>query len=198
MPERLPFPIKKYAIIYADPPWKYENEKTGGSMKSSAIDKYPVLSIKEIKNLPIDSISEKDCCLFMWGTIPLLPEAIETIESWGFTYKTALIWRKTYNGLYGMGFWFRGQVEMLFLGVKGDVKAFHLQISNFYQSSVVNTEHSQKPDKFYEIIEKTGLKPRIELFARNHREGWDVWGNEAPEEITTYPKRRSSIDRWIK
>lgn len=174
---------KKYQLIYADPPWSYRNKRTGGSMNSGAISKYPTMSIEEIKNMPIGDIVNKDCALFIWATTPLLPEAFEVITAWGFHYKTSLYWCKTMS--LGMGYWYRGQVEMLLLGIKGEVKAFRIQKPNFIQTKV--REHSRKPDEFYELIEMTGLKPRIELFARNKREGWDCWGNEVESDIDLIP-----------
>ena len=81
----------------------------------------------------------------------------------------------------GMGYWYRGQVEMLLMGVRGKVKAFRIQKPNFIQTKV--REHSQKPDEFYELIEATGLEPKIELFARQKRQGWDIWGNELANDI---------------
>ena len=82
---------------------------------------------------------------------------------------------------WGMGFWYRGQVEVLLLGVKGKLKAFRIQKANFVEAKV--RKHSQKPDEFYELIEATGLGPKIELFARNKRDGWDCWGNEVESDI---------------
>lgn len=168
------FPNKKYQIIYADPPWSYRNKKTGGSMKSGSAVKYPTMSIEEIKALPVGDISESDCALFLWATVPLLPEALEVMKAWGFKYKTSLFWRKIMS--LGMGFWYRGQVEMLLLGIRGKVRAFRIQKANIIQTKT--RRHSQKPDEFRALIEATDLSPRIELFARERIFGWDSWGNE--------------------
>ena len=101
----VPFPDKKYKIIYADPPWSYENKKVLGSYNSDggAENHYSTMDLEDICNLPINSISEKDSVLFLWGTVPMLPEAFQVMERWGFKYKTCLFWHKTnhYNG------WFR-------------------------------------------------------------------------------------------
>lgn len=171
--------MKKYQIIYADPPWRYENTRTGGSMKSGASHKYPCMTLDDIKAFPIQKIAHKNSVLFLWATVPLLPEAIEVLSAWGYKYKTALFWRKIMS--LGMGFWFRGQVEMLLLGVRGKVKAFRIQETNFVQAKV--GKHSQKPNEFRTLIEKINLAPRIELFAREKTEGWDVWGNEVESDI---------------
>lgn len=138
------------------------------------------MPLEEICNLPIEMISDKNCVLFLWATTPLLPEAFEVMKSWGFNYKTAVFWRKIMS--LGMGFWFRGQVEVLLVGIKGNIKAFRLQKANFIQSKV--GKHSEKPFKIYRLLEliseKFNLSPKIELFARHRREGWDAWGNELP------------------
>lgn len=165
---------KKYQILYVDPPWSYRNKKTGGSMKSGAEAKYKTLPLDEICNLNIKSIADKNCVLFLWATVPLLPEAFETMKAWGFKYKTTIFWRKIRS--LGLGFWFRGQVEVLLLGIRGKVKAFRIQKANFIQTK--SLKHSHKPKEFRELIEMCGLKPRIELFATEKVEGWDAIGYE--------------------
>ena len=171
--------MKKYKIIYADPPWSYRNKKTGGSMKSGSMAKYHTMSLDEIKSLPIQKIANKDSVLFLWATTPLLPEAFEVMKAWGYQYKTAIYWRKLMS--LGMGFWFRGQVEVLLMGIKGKVKAFRIQKPNFIQTKV--GPHSQKPIDFRCLIDLAGLSPKIELFARKKTRGWDVWGNEVKSDI---------------
>jgi len=171
-------PSKKYNVIVADPPWQYRNKKTGGSMKSGSDAKYPTMSLDEICVLKIPNICEKDCVLFLWGTTPLADYAIDVMKAWGFDYKTKIYWRKVMS--LGMGYWFRGQVEECLVGVRGNVKAFRCQKPNFIQSKARN--HSQKPEEFFGLIEPVldqySLNSRIELFAREKREGWDCWGNE--------------------
>jgi N6-adenosine-specific RNA methylase IME4 len=172
--------MKKYQIIYADPPWSYKNKNTGGSMKSGAIAKYPTMTINEICDLPIADIADKNSVLFLWATVPLMPEAFKVMEAWGYKYKTMLTWRKIMS--LGMGFWFRGQTEHLLMGVKGKVKAFRIQKANFIQCKAGT--HSTKPVEFRSLIDMTELSPKIELFARSEHEGWDVWGNEVESDIT--------------
>jgi len=135
--------------------------------------------MEEIAKLEVQKISDRNCVLFLWVTVPLLPSGLKIMELWGFEYKTSLFWRKIMS--LGMGFWFRGQVEILIMGLKGKLKAFRIQRANFIESKV--QRHSQKPDGFYELIEMTGLNPKIELFARKKRLGWDVWGNEVESNI---------------
>jgi len=173
----IPFPNKKYRVIYADPPWAYRNIKTGGSLKSGAAQKYPTMELQEICSLPVKDISEDDSCLFLWATVPLLPEGLEVMRAWEFKYKTSVFWRKIMS--LGLGYWFRGQVEICLIGIRGKIKPFRLQISNFIQSKA--EMHSKKPTVMYSIIESTGLEPKIELFARERRTGWDAWGLEVPD-----------------
>ena len=167
-------PNKKYRLILADPAWKYNNVRTGGSMNSGAAHHYNTMSMSELFALDIPSISEKDSVLFLWVTVPLLPEGIDLLKHWGFKYKTAIFWRKIMS--LGMGFWFRGQVEVCLLGVRGKVKAFRSQRINIIESKV--RRHSQKPEEMYELIESLGIDSKIELFAREKRSGWDSWGDE--------------------
>ena len=169
----------KFKTILADPPWQYKNKRTGGSLKSGAAQKYPVISLEKLKAFPINELADKDCILWLWATVPLLPEALEVMKAWGFKYKTTIFWRKIMS--LGMGFWFRGQVEMLLLGIKGKIKAFRCQKTNFLQTKV--RAHSEKPIEIYEWIEPVSPKPRLELFARRKRIGWYCWGNEIESDI---------------
>jgi len=174
---------KKYKVVYADPPWKYDFEI---SRWKKLTDNYEVMELEDIKKLPVERIVDnKGCVLFLWATAPKLREALEVMDAWGFEYKTHCIWHKVRND--GLGYWFRGQHELLLVGVKGKYKVPN---NKDIISSVIfhkKTKHSKKPIKFYRIIEQMlGDVPRIELFAREHFEGWDVWGNEIPNTIQKY------------
>lgn len=174
----IPFESIKYNIIYADPPWKYDNQNTGGTMKSGSKDKYPVMSLQDIRDIPIKKIADKNSVLFLWATVPMLLEALDVMKHWGYKYKTKITWHKT--GRNGLGFWFRGEVEELLLGVRGSVKAFRCQEPNHVTHKVL--KHSEKPDVFRKKIERATVNmpnPRkIELFARNIMDGWRCVGNE--------------------
>jgi N6-adenosine-specific RNA methylase IME4 len=179
----IPFPDKTFKLIYADPAWRYDSVKIGGSMKSGASQKYPTMTLTEICNLPVSKISDpKGSVLFLWVTTPLKYEIATSglLESWKFDYKTTVYWRKLMS--QGMGYWFRGQVEECWLCTRGKVKPFGLQIPNFIQTQI--EDHSKKPKLMrqiaYDVSEKFDLKPRIELFSRDRHEGWTVWGNEVP------------------
>jgi len=195
--------MSRYNVVYADCPWTYENKKTGGTFESSAESKYTLMTNEDIMNMPIDELTQKNCILFLWVTVPLLPEGMETLKAWGFKYKTMVTWRKIMS--MGMGYWFRGQCEHLLVGVKGNVKAFRQQKANFYESNEFELDecyqsktgkHSQKPHYFRELI-STAVQvsfdnpKKVELFARSRDglfpdyeyEGWDVFGNQVNNSI---------------
>lgn len=148
-------------------------------MKSGSAAKYPTLTTDELCKLDVPSITARSCALFLWATVPLLDEAFEVMRAWGFKYKTSLFWIK--SGRLGLGFWFRGDAEVLLLGIKGDVAAFRFPISNVHTEKP--REHSHKPDYYYRLLEKTHLEPRIELFAAHKRSGWHSWGLEVESDI---------------
>ena len=178
------WPTKKYNVIYADPPWSYSFKEptaskggSNGSGYSAGVDYYyKTMDLADIQNLPINDITEKDCVCFMWAVNPQLPEALDTMKMWGFTYKTTFTWHK--ERCKGMGYWFRGHTEFLLLGVKGHgIRAFRSLVHNIKILPV--EQHSKKPDWFRSLIEEvTPELTRIELFARQKTNGWDVWGNE--------------------
>jgi N6-adenosine-specific RNA methylase IME4 len=184
-------PSKKYGVIYADPEWRFEvySQKTG--MDRSAENHYPTSPTDEICARPVSDIAADDCVLFLCATAPMLPDALRVMEAWGFKYKSQLIWRKDH---VGTGYWFRNGHELLLVGTRGKVPA---PAPGTQFDSVINapkSEHSEKPDRFYEIIEAYFPNlPKIELNARRARAGWDRWGNEAPEadplDIPHYLKR---------
>jgi len=177
----IPFPDKKYQVIYADPAWRYIDTSTNGA----AEDHYPTMATKDICALPIPAISEDNAVLFLWATYPLMPEALQVISSWGFKYKTAaFVWiKKTDGGRYcqGTGFYSRANSEVCLLATKGNV----LKIKDHNVNQIVETTrsiHSRKPNEVRERIERLfGNTSRIELFARQRIEGWDCWGDQIPD-----------------
>lgn len=176
----LPFPDKKYNIIYADPAWSYRDKALQGNR--GACCKYPVMTQQEIKSLPVKNISDKNCVLFLWCTMPKLNEVFEIINNWGFVYKTcAFTWIKRYTNVdkifRGMGSWTRANAELCLLATKGKPKRYSASVSSVIYSKI--EQHSKKPDETRDrIVQLCGDLPRIELFARQKTEGWDVWGDE--------------------
>ena len=179
----------KYQIIYADPPWSYQN---GGVPQGGVDTQYKTMSLAEIKALPIADISADTSVLLLWATFPQLQEALEVIKAWGFQYKTlGFSWLKTNKDgspFFGIGYYAKSNQEVCLLGVKG--KAHSLVKSNSVSSfvSTGRTKHSEKPQIFRDkIVELFGDIPRIELFAREKTAGWDVWGNEVESDISLAP-----------
>ena len=179
--------MKKYQVIYADPPWHYKVWSKKGAGRSAEAH-YPTMSIDEIKALPVSQLADKDCALFLWITFPMLREAWSVMEAWGFTFKTAaFVWiklnRKADTVFTGMGYWTRANAELCLLATRGHPKR---QARNVHQVILTKIEeHSKKPDEARRRIEALmGDVPRIELFARQHPPGWDVWGNEVTNTIS--------------
>lgn len=173
---------KKFNIILMDPPWTYDDECHAG--KRGAIYKYPLMTMDELKNLPVDKIAADDCLLFLWVTFPKLDEIFESglMKSWGFKYKTnAFTWvKKTKKGagwFWGMGRWTRSNAELCFLAVRGKPKRVNADVHSVIVTPI--EEHSKKPHQTRErIVQLCGDLPRIEIFARQAAPGWASWGNE--------------------
>ncbi len=178
---------KRYSIIYADPAWSFNNKNTGGNMKSGADAHYPAMSVDDMCKLPINELADDDCVLFMWWVASQSKEAIKLVESWGFTIKTmtGFNWVKLTalgNLFFGMGFWTRAGSEMCLIATKGKPKRINAGVRSVVQSEIL--AHSRKPNIFRKkIIELMGDLPRIELFAREQNEGFDVWGNQVENSI---------------
>lgn len=174
---------QKYNIIYADPPWRYDNKKVQGGAEKH----YRTMAVEQICDLPVADICADDCTLFLWATFPQLPEALRVMDKWGFRYKTvAFVWlkqnRKSPGWFYGLGFWTRGNAEICLLGVKGRPKRQSASVHQFIISPL--EAHSKKPDEAREkIVELMGELPRVELFARQRVLGWEAWGNEVESTV---------------
>ena len=180
---------KKYNIIYADPPWEYNkrnntNTKFGGGIYSH----YDSMKIDDICKMEIPS--DDNCALFLWVTFPKLEYGMRVIKEWGFTYKTiGFNWVKTNKNntdpFFGVGYYTKSNTEVCLLGIKGKMKP----ISNKISSVVIHPRmaHSKKPDVVRDnIVELFGDVPRLEMFARQKTEGWDVFGNQVNDSVDLY------------
>jgi len=167
-----PTPQGKFSIIYADPPWEYEHPV---SLSREIENHYPTMELEKIKETKVPA--DDNAMLFLWIPAPLIEVGLEVMKAWGFSYRTGMVWVKD---KIGMGNYVGIKHEQLLIGTKG--KGIGMPLPENKPESVIfaeRTEHSKKPDIFYEIIEK--MYPnhsKIELFARNKREGWEAWGNE--------------------
>ena len=166
---------KEYDVIYADPPWKYNFSP---SKRLSVDNYYPTMKLEDIKNLPIKS--KKNSVLYLWATSAKLLEALEVMESWGFTYKTHMVWDKNCRG---MGYWSLGQHELLLIGTKGKFSppAPKYIVSSIYleKRPAANKLKSRKPSYFRDLITRAFYElDKIELFATENVDGWDCYGIE--------------------
>lgn len=162
---------KKYRVIYADPPWSY-NDKQDTSYHGGAVKHYPTMPLEEICALPIPA--EKDAVLFLWTTSPMLEDSFKVIKAWGFKYKSSFIWDKISTA---MGNYNSVRHEFLLICVRGNcVPDVPKRLDSVV--SIKRTTHSRKPDEFRQMIDTLyPVGERLEMFAREVHEGWDVWGN---------------------
>jgi N6-adenosine-specific RNA methylase IME4 len=176
---------QKYKVIYADPPWHYNDFRDCPSMGGGVEGHYNSMKTEDICNLPIKDLADENCLLFLWVTFPCLKDGFKVMESWGFKYSSiGFNWVKLNSDgtpFFGIGYYTKSNSELCLIGLKG--KASELVVSDKVSSVILSKrrEHSRKPDEARKrIIELCGDIPRIELFARERFEGWDVWGNEIP------------------
>lgn len=174
---------KKFDVIYADPPWSFNDKKTGGSMVSGSDQIYGSMTLDELKTLPVKDITNDDCLLVMWYVGAMPQEAIDLVSVWGFKLKSinGFVWNKlTKHGLpdFGMGHYTRAGSESAIIATKGKFKADSRGVRAV--RTEIKTHHSAKPPVFHDDIEKLAGdgKNMLELFARRPYPNWDVWGNE--------------------
>ena len=182
--------MEKYQIIYADPPYKYIQGKSMGTNFAGAADaQYECMPLKDILALPIHTIADDKCILFLWVTFPMLREGLRIVEAWGFEYKTvAFTWVKMNQNnmgmFFGVGYYTKSNAEICLLATKGNAHSLVKDNSISQMIMTPKMKHSRKPIECRDrIVQLTGDIPRIELFARQKVEGWDCWGNEVESDI---------------
>lgn len=171
---------QRYGVIYADPPWKWQPWGEEG-MAKAAENAYPTMTLEDIQTMPVAAIAHDDAVLFLWARNDMLPQALATMELWGFEYRSSIIWSKP---RMGTGYWVRTSHEQLLIGVRGNVPA---PAPGKQVASVIEApmgRHSEKPEEFARIIESYyPVLARVELFHRDNgkgaRPGWTFWGNQA-------------------
>lgn len=172
----MPLPQGPFDTILADPAWSYNNSGAQGS----AAKQYETMSVEEICAMPVQEVAADNAVLLLWATAPLLPDAMRVIKAWGFTYKTKIVWHKN---TFGPGFWVRAKAEDVLIATRGKPP-----IPTDAPPGVVcmkNEGHSKKPRAMYPIYERLGGGRRLELFARQRREGWVPWGNQLSSTVET-------------
>lgn len=181
--------MRRYNIIYADPPWQHSSFQ--GNLKKAKNNgiwaltnyHYPTMSFSDIKNYPVSKIADDDCVLFLWATFPMMQQALDVVDAWGFSYRTvAFVWvKQNKNGTkikpYGLGHYTLSNAEIVLFGKKGKFKRKAKNVPQILLSPV--TKHSEKPDEIRKrITQLCGDLPRIELFARKRVRGWSAKGNQ--------------------
>lgn len=175
----------RFGTILADPPWQFQNRTGKMAPEHRRLSRYSTMTMKEIVELPVQLLAAEKSHLYLWVPNALLADGLAVMKAWGFEYKSNLVWHKIRkdggSDGRGVGFYFRNVTELILFGVRGKnvrtLQPGRRQV-NFLASR--KREHSRKPDELYDIIEECSWGPYLELFARTKREGWTVWGNEAP------------------
>jgi len=188
--------IIKYRVILADPPWQYSNRGVNGAAEKH----YSTLNLTQLKLLPVERWADDSSVLALWCTNPMLPEGLQVIEAWGFQYVTKLPWIK-FTGdprfdadgniiegdlAWGTGWWARGVSEDILIAKRGNIRPPQEVTRGLLGLMSRRLRHSQKPSTIYDFLEKGWAGPYLELFARERRPGWDVWGNEVESTIDLF------------
>lgn len=167
-------PTGRFGAILADPAWSFRSYGGQDLAPTQGVQPYPVMSLDDIKALPIASLAAKDCLLFMWTVSHLQAASFDVAEAWGFKpVSLAFIWDK---GRMGMGYWTRQEAEVCHLFKRGKPRRIGKGVRQMIRAP--RREHSRKPDEQYGRIEQLVDGPYLEIFARQRRQGWESWGNE--------------------
>ncbi|MBB4267712.1 MT-A70 family methyltransferase [Roseospira visakhapatnamensis] len=170
-----------YRCIVADPPWRFAlySERTGAARSPQA--HYTCMDLNAIKALPVGQLAAGDCLLCLWATAPMLPQALEVMAAWGFTFKTMGVWAKQSKRgdkqAFGTGYILRSAAEPYLIGTVGRVRVLSHSVRNCIQAPI--REHSRKPAEIYRDLEALTDGTRADLFSRESRPGWDSWGQQA-------------------
>ena len=195
--------VGKFGTILADPPWEFKNKTGKIAPQYKKTNRYNTLSLEDIKSLPIERVSSKRSHLYLWVPNAFIKEGLEVMESWGFKYKTNIVWTKIRKDEgpdgRGVGFYFRNTTELVLFGVRGN--NVRTRKPGRTQVNIIRTrkrEHSRKPDELYEIIEKCSWGPFLELFARGKRKKWTNWGNQSKKYTISWNTYKNNSKAKIK
>jgi N6-adenosine-specific RNA methylase IME4 len=176
----------KFSTILADPPWQFTNRTGKVAPEHRRLNRYDTMGLAELLALPVQEVAADTAHLYLWVPNALLPEGLAVLSSWGFQYKSNIIWHKLRkdggSDGRGVGFYFRNVTEVLLFGVRG--KNARTLSPGRTQVNYIGTrkrEHSRKPDEQYALIESCSPGPYLEMFARGQRAGWTTWGHQASE-----------------
>ena len=174
--------MTQYLTILADPPWQLslsgQRKRAKEGRKPTALP-YPTMSAEQIQALPVGDLAQDGCHLWLWTTNQHLESGFAVMRAWGFKYLAPIHWIKP----TGQGNWFIHRTQTLLFGYRSRC-VFPL---GRYKPNVFTSgdpvRHSQKPEESYRLIEAVSPSPRLELFARMRRAGWDAWGNEVQSDV---------------
>ncbi len=173
-----------FHTILADPPWQFQNRTGKVAPEHKRLNRYETMDLESIKSLPVSQVTMNTAHLYLWVPNALLPEGLEVMKAWGFSYKTNIIWEKVRKDGNpdgrGVGFYFRNVTEVLLFGTKGsNARTLDPGRSQVNLIRTQKREHSRKPDEIFSLIQSCSPGPYLELFARGVRQGWTLWGNQA-------------------
>lgn len=196
---------RKFATIMADPPWQFTNRTGKVAPEHKRLNRYGTMDLDAIKALPVAKACAPTAHLYMWVPNALLPEGIEVLRAWGFTYKSNIVWHKIRkdggSDGRGVGFYFRNVTELILFGTRGkNARTLDPGRSQVNYISSRKREHSRKPDEQYPLIESCSPGPYLEMFGRGVRKGWATWGNQADDAYEPTWKtygHNSATDRLI-
>lgn len=175
---------RRFGTVLADPPWRFTNRTGKVAPEHRRLSRYGTLSLKDIAALPVADYVDEPAHCYLWVPNALLPEGLRVLTSWGFQYKTNLIWHKIRkdggSDGRGVGFYFRNVTEIILFGVRGkEARTLPPGRSQVNLIASRKREHSRKPDEQYDLIERCSRGPYLELFGRGTRNNWTVWGDQA-------------------
>jgi N6-adenosine-specific RNA methylase IME4 len=177
---------RKFGTILADPPWQFQNRTGKVAPEHKRLSRYGTMTLDDICALPVADIADEPAHLYLWVPNALLPHGLQVMDAWGFRYISNIVWEKVRKDGEpdgrGVGFYFRNVTELLLFGVRG--KNARTLAPGRSQVNIIRSrkrEHSRKPDEQYKIIEDCSYTPRLEMFSRGKRRGWECWGNQADE-----------------
>jgi N6-adenosine-specific RNA methylase IME4 len=175
-------PCAAFGTVLADPPWRFANRTGKMAPEHRRLSRYTTMTLEDIKALPVAQLVQPASHLYLWVPNALILDGLEVMQSWGFTYKTNLVWYKVRRDggpdRRGVGFYFRNVTELVLFGVRGRLRT--LAPGRRQENMIISRkrEHSRKPDALYSLIEQCSPGPYLELFARHQRLRWTQWGNE--------------------
>jgi N6-adenosine-specific RNA methylase IME4 len=168
-----------YKTIMADPPWDIDQKNSNKKRRERGAEShYPLMTLDEIKALPVSDLAEADSHCWLWVTNGTLRHGFDVLEAWGFTPRSILTWIKP---RFGLGMYLRNATEHLLLGTRGKAPVNYRGQPTWVFAPL--QDHSHKPEEQYAIIERLSDPPYLELFARRSQPHWDAWGNDIASDV---------------